>query len=171
MAWLPGNLTRPEYPTTAAVISARPTFSADRRPQPTLIGSYGLALIGAGGVGAGRIRGAGCARPALAIPFARALVRNASLHILDGPTASFDARTEHDLFVRFKELSRGRTTLLISRFTTIGMADPIAVLDGGSIVESGPARRSARASRRLRLALRAVRRLIPRAVPGTATCE
>jgi ATP-binding cassette subfamily B protein len=69
---------------------------------------------------------------------ARALARDAPLLILDEPTASVDARAEHDLFVRFRDLSRGRTTLLIShRFTTIGMADRIAVLDGGRIVESG----------------------------------
>jgi ATP-binding cassette subfamily B protein len=96
---------------------------------------------------------------------ARALARNASLLILDEPTASFDARTEHDLFVRFKELSRGRTTLLIShRFTTIGTADRIAVLDGGRIVESGShddllARRGAYAS---------LYELYERLIPGAA---
>jgi ATP-binding cassette subfamily B protein len=99
------------------------------------------------------------------VAVARALARNASLLILDEPTASFDARTEHDLFVRFKELSRGRTTLLIShRFTTIGMADSIAVLDGGRIVESGShddllARRGAYAS---------LYELYERLIPGAA---
>ena len=42
------------------------------------------------------------------------------------------------LFTKFSQLAKGRTTLLIShRFTTIGMADRIAVLSRGRIVESG----------------------------------
>lgn len=69
---------------------------------------------------------------------ARAFARGASFLILDEPTSNLDPRTEYALFTKFKQLSRGRTTLLIShRFTTIGMADRIAVLAGGRIVESG----------------------------------
>jgi ATP-binding cassette subfamily B protein len=69
---------------------------------------------------------------------ARAFAREASFLILDEPTSNLDPRTEYALFKKFKQLSRGRTTLLIShRFTTIGMADRIAVLAGGRIVESG----------------------------------
>jgi ATP-binding cassette subfamily B protein len=72
------------------------------------------------------------------IAIARALARNASFLVLDEPTSNLDARTEYALFRKFKELSKGRTTLLIShRFTTIGMADRIAVLSDGRIIESG----------------------------------
>jgi ATP-binding cassette subfamily B protein len=72
------------------------------------------------------------------IAIARAFARPASLLILDEPTANLDARTEFELFTKFKQLSSGRTTLLIShRFTTIGLADRIAVLEGGRVVESG----------------------------------
>lgn len=72
------------------------------------------------------------------IAVTRAFAREASLLVLDEPTSNLDPRTEYALFTKFKELSRGRTTLLIShRFTTIGMADRIAVLAGGRIVESG----------------------------------
>jgi ABC-type multidrug transport system fused ATPase/permease subunit len=72
------------------------------------------------------------------IAVARAFAREASFLVLDEPTSSLDPRTEHALFTKFKQLSKGRTTLLIShRFTTIGMADRIAVLAGGRIVESG----------------------------------
>jgi ATP-binding cassette subfamily B protein len=72
------------------------------------------------------------------IAVARAFAREASFLILDEPTSNLDPRTEYALFTKFKQLSRGRTTLLIShRFTTIGMADRIAVLSGGRIVESG----------------------------------
>jgi ATP-binding cassette, subfamily B, bacterial len=72
------------------------------------------------------------------IAMARAFARHASLLILDEPTANLDARTEYEVFTRFKQLSSGRTTLLIShRFTTIALADRIAVLAGGQVVETG----------------------------------
>ncbi|MGH7960323.1 MAG: ABC transporter ATP-binding protein [Candidatus Binatia bacterium] len=69
---------------------------------------------------------------------ARTLARDASLLILDEPTAHFDARAEYELFCRFRALATGRTTILVShRFTTLGMADRILVMDRGRIVESG----------------------------------
>lgn len=69
---------------------------------------------------------------------ARALARDASLLILDEPTAHLDARAEYDLFCRFRALAVGRTTVLVShRFTTLGMADRILVMDHGRIVENG----------------------------------
>jgi ATP-binding cassette subfamily B protein len=72
------------------------------------------------------------------IATARAFSRDAALLILDEPTSNLDAVAEHELFTRFKELSQGRTTVLIShRFTTLGMADRIAVMTGGSVVEVG----------------------------------
>jgi len=62
----------------------------------------------------------------------------AQLLILDEPTAALDARAEHELYLRFRELTRGRSTLLIShRFSTVRMADRIVVLDNGGIVEQG----------------------------------
>jgi ATP-binding cassette subfamily B protein len=64
---------------------------------------------------------------------------DAQLLILDEPTAALDARAEHEIYLRFKELTKGRSTLLIShRFSTVRMADHIVVLDGGRIVEQGP---------------------------------
>jgi ATP-binding cassette subfamily B protein len=69
---------------------------------------------------------------------ARGFARPASLLILDEPTASLDARTEEELFRRFRELARGRTTVLVShRFSTVSMADRIVVLVGGKIAETG----------------------------------
>ncbi len=69
---------------------------------------------------------------------ARAFARPASLLIFDEATASLDARAEYELFVRARELARGRTTILIShRFSTVSMADRILVMDQGKIVEQG----------------------------------
>lgn len=72
------------------------------------------------------------------IALARAFFRDAELIILDEPTASLDARAEHELFASMRSLFAGRTVLLIShRFSTVQFADQIYVLDKGRIAESG----------------------------------
>jgi ATP-binding cassette subfamily B protein len=72
------------------------------------------------------------------IALARAYMRNAQLLILDEPTASLDARAEHQVFQRFTELTRGKTAVLIShRFSTVRMADRILVLENGGVLEIG----------------------------------
>jgi ATP-binding cassette, subfamily B, bacterial len=72
------------------------------------------------------------------IALARAYLRDAQLLILDEPTASLDARAEHEVFSRFAELAAGKMALLIShRFSTVRMADKILVLANGGIVEEG----------------------------------
>ncbi len=72
------------------------------------------------------------------VALARAFVRNAPLVILDEPSASLDARAEHDLFSSIRTLLAGRTVLLIShRFATVRGADRIYVLDQGRVVERG----------------------------------
>jgi ABC-type multidrug transport system fused ATPase/permease subunit len=75
----------------------------------------------------------------------RAMMRPTPLlAILDEPTASLDAPTEHRLFERFHGAARaaardrGAITILIShRFSTVRMADLILVVEGGRIVEAG----------------------------------
>lgn len=72
------------------------------------------------------------------IAIARAFARDAALLILDEPTSNLDPRTEFRIFSNFRELAKGRTTILIShRFSTVSMADRIMVLDKGQIVENG----------------------------------
>jgi ATP-binding cassette, subfamily B, bacterial len=73
------------------------------------------------------------------IALARAFARDqASLLILDEPTASLDARAEYELFRQFATLAEGRTTILIShRFSTVRLAARIIVLDKGCIAETG----------------------------------
>ena len=72
------------------------------------------------------------------LAIARAYMRQAQVMILDEPTAALDARSEYEVFERFKELSQGRTTVLIShRFSTVRMADRILVLEQGAVLESG----------------------------------
>ncbi|HEX2092953.1 MAG TPA: ABC transporter ATP-binding protein [Longimicrobiaceae bacterium] len=72
------------------------------------------------------------------IALARAYMRDASLLILDEPTAALDARAEYEVFERFSDLTRGKMAVLIShRFSTVRMADRILVLDGGRVIEEG----------------------------------
>jgi ATP-binding cassette subfamily B protein len=72
------------------------------------------------------------------IALARAYLRDAQLLILDEPTAALDARSEFEVFQRFAELTFGKMALLIShRFSTVRMADRIAVLERGRLVEEG----------------------------------
>ena len=72
------------------------------------------------------------------LALARAYMREAQLLILDEPTASLDARSEHEVFERFAELTAGKMALLIShRFSTVRMADRILVLEHGKIAEQG----------------------------------
>jgi ATP-binding cassette subfamily B protein len=69
---------------------------------------------------------------------ARAFFRDASLLVLDEPTASLDARAEHDLFSQMQRLAHGRSVLLIShRFSSVRTADRIYVLDEGRVIEHG----------------------------------
>jgi ATP-binding cassette subfamily B protein len=72
------------------------------------------------------------------IALARAIFREAPLLILDEPSSALDAETEYDIFNRFRDIVKGRTSILIShRFTNINLADRIIVLDKGAVVESG----------------------------------
>ncbi len=72
------------------------------------------------------------------IAIARAYMREAAVLILDEPTAALDARSEFEVFKRFKELSAGKTAILIShRFSSVRMADRILVLAEGQIEAAG----------------------------------
>jgi ATP-binding cassette subfamily B protein len=73
------------------------------------------------------------------IALSRAFMRSrADILVLDEPTAAMDAQAEAEVFEHFRQLATERITILIShRFSTVRMADQIAVLDRGRIVEIG----------------------------------
>ncbi|MGR3385705.1 MAG: ATP-binding cassette domain-containing protein, partial [Paracoccus sp. (in: a-proteobacteria)] len=72
------------------------------------------------------------------LAIARAYMRDAQVLVLDEPTAALDARAEFEVFQRFKDLSQGRTALLIShRFSSVRMADRIAVVEDGHVLDEG----------------------------------
>jgi len=70
---------------------------------------------------------------------ARAFMReDAEVLVLDEPTASIDAEAEHELFEHFQALAADRTAIVVShRFSTVRIADRIAVFHGGRLEELG----------------------------------
>ncbi len=72
------------------------------------------------------------------ISFARALLVNPPILVLDEATASIDTRTETKIQQALAELTAGRTTVVIAhRLSTIRDADSILVLRKGAILEEG----------------------------------
>ncbi|WP_422070563.1 ABC transporter ATP-binding protein [Streptomyces orinoci] len=74
------------------------------------------------------------------IALARAILTDPRLLLLDDATSAVDARVEHEIHTALRSVMRGRTTLLIAhRASTLQLADRIAVLDGGRLVDVGTA--------------------------------
>ena len=72
------------------------------------------------------------------VAVARAYLRDADVLVLDEPTAALDARAEVDVYRQFRDVSAGKTVLLIShRLGSARLADRILVLDSGVIAEEG----------------------------------
>jgi ATP-binding cassette subfamily B protein len=72
------------------------------------------------------------------LALARIMYRNADIWILDEPTASLDPEAEAAIFAELKENLKGRIGIVIShRFSTVRIADRIAVIDQGKIKEIG----------------------------------
>ncbi|MEO1163946.1 MAG: ABC transporter ATP-binding protein [Chloroflexota bacterium] len=72
------------------------------------------------------------------IAIARAYLRDADLLMLDEPTAALDAEAEYEIYEQFAEMVANKAAILIShRFSTVRMADTIAVLEEGVITELG----------------------------------
>jgi ATP-binding cassette subfamily B protein len=72
------------------------------------------------------------------IAIARAILADPAVLVLDDATSAVDATKEHEIRAALAEVMRGRTTLVIAhRPATIALADRVAVLEGGRIVEQG----------------------------------
>nr|WP_239072521.1 ABC transporter ATP-binding protein [Streptomyces bauhiniae] len=89
----------------------------------TKVGEHGLTLSGG-------------QRQRLAL--ARALLTDPRLLVLDDATSAVDVTVEHEIHEALAHVMAGRTTLLIAhRRSTLSLADRIAVLDGGRLVDLG----------------------------------
>ena len=72
------------------------------------------------------------------LALSRAMLRSTPVIVLDEPTSAMDAMAEHDLFLRFRNLTANRTSLVIShRMSTVRMADHIFYFEYGRITETG----------------------------------
>jgi ATP-binding cassette subfamily B protein len=72
------------------------------------------------------------------LALARIMYRNADIWILDEPTSSLDPEAEAGIFAELKDNLKGRIGIVIShRFSTVRIADRIAVIVDGGIKELG----------------------------------
>jgi ATP-binding cassette, subfamily B, bacterial len=72
------------------------------------------------------------------VALARALITDPAILILDDATSAIDARVEAQIHATLRRVMAGRTTLLIAhRTSTLELADQIAVLDRGQLVDQG----------------------------------
>ena len=83
------------------------------------------------------------------LALARIMYRDADIWILDEPTSSLDPEAEAAIFAELKENLKGRIGIVIShRFSTVRIADRIAVIAGGKVSEVGSHEELMRAKRR-----------------------
>nr|WP_244904221.1 ABC transporter ATP-binding protein [Streptacidiphilus jiangxiensis] len=89
----------------------------------TMVGEQGLTLSGG-------------QRQRIAL--ARAILRDPDVLVLDDATSAIDAQVEADIHAGLHQVARQRTTLIIAhRASTLELADRVAVLDGGWVVDVG----------------------------------
>ena len=112
-----------ETEAAARVAGAHEFIEALPRGYDTVVGERGLTLSGG-------------QRQRIAL--ARAILADPRILILDDATSAVDARVEASIHDGLRRVLAGRTTLLVAhRRSTLHLADRIAVLDGGRVVESG----------------------------------
>ena len=72
------------------------------------------------------------------IAIARAQYKKSTILILDEPTSALDPLAESELFKKFTDMSKGKTTILVShRIYSTRFCDKIAVFDKGELKEYG----------------------------------
>ncbi len=120
-----GNAAADERQLQRAVDLSQSREIVEGQPEglETLIGSKGTYLSGG---------------EQQRIAIARAMVKDAPIVVLDEATAFADPENEHLIQRGLRELSKGKTTLMIAhRLTSVADVDAVLVVEGGRIVEAG----------------------------------
>jgi ATP-binding cassette subfamily B protein len=113
----------PDVERAAALAGATEFISDLPEGYDTVLGERGYSLSGG-------------QRQRIAI--ARAILADPAVLVLDDATSAVDPTKEHEIRAALAEVMRGRTTLVIAhRPATIALADRVAVLEAGRIVEQG----------------------------------
>lgn len=72
------------------------------------------------------------------IALARAIAARPAILVLDDPLSALDVRTEEAVTARLRQVLAGTTTLIVAhRPSTVALADRVAVLEGGVIIDVG----------------------------------
>ena len=117
------DATHAEVETAARAAEAHGFIMALPDGYDTVVGERGLTLSGG-------------QRQRVAL--ARALITDPKVLILDDATSSIDSRIEEEIHATLRKLMQGRTTLLVAhRRSTLRLADRIAVVDHGRIIDQG----------------------------------
>ncbi|MFF9198487.1 ABC transporter ATP-binding protein [Streptomyces sp. NPDC014779] len=117
------DATQEQIETAARAAQADRFIAELPEGYDTKVGEHGLTLSGG-------------QRQRIAL--ARAILTDPRLLVLDDATSAVDARVEHEIHEALKSVMAGRTTLLIAhRRSTLGLADRIAVIDGGRLAAIG----------------------------------
>jgi ATP-binding cassette subfamily B protein len=117
------DATLSEVQVAAAMAEAHEFIAALPDGYDTTVGERGLTLSGG-------------QRQRIAL--ARALLTDPRILILDDATSSIDSRVEEEIHATLRRVMRGRTTLLVAhRRSTLRLADRIAVVDQGQIIDQG----------------------------------
>ncbi len=120
------DATQEEVERAARVVGIHEQISNFPRGYDTMVGEWGITLSGG---------------QKQRVAIARALVKDPKILLLDDATSSVDAETEKSIQEALRgtlKESRGRTTFIVAhRLSTILLADRIAVLEDGRVVEAG----------------------------------
>ena len=123
IAYARGDASREDVVEAARRAQADGFISELPDGYDTVVGERGLTLSGG-------------QRQRIAI--ARALLADPRILILDDATSSIDASTERQITQGLEQAMAGRTTIIIAhRLSTIALADEIAVLDHGRLIDCG----------------------------------
>jgi ATP-binding cassette subfamily B protein len=117
------DATREQIYAAARAAEADTFIRALPKGYETVVGEQGLTLSGG-------------QRQRVAL--ARALLSDPQILLLDDATSAVDARIEAEIHDTLRKIMEGRTTLLVAhRRSTLALADRVAVLEGGVVIDTG----------------------------------